>query len=156
VEFFAFDWITDANVWLSLVTLIALEIVLGIDNLVFITITTNRLPAARRALGRKVGLSLALGTRLILLAVLAWIVGLTQPLFTALGVAISWRDLILIAGGMFLLWKATTEIHAEVEGVEPEARPAKGPVSFGAVVTQAGMPPPSVSALMYGPGRAMT
>ena len=136
MEFFAFDWITDANVWLSLVTLIALEIVLGIDNLVFITITTNRLPAARRALGRKVGLSLALGTRLILLAVLAWIVGLTQPLFTALGVAISWRDLILIAGGMFLLWKATTEIHAEVEGVEPEARPAKGPVSFGAVVTQ--------------------
>jgi predicted tellurium resistance membrane protein TerC len=136
VEFFAFDWIADPNVWLSLVTLIALEIVLGIDNLVFITITTNRLPEARRALGRKVGLALALGTRLLLLGALAWIVGLTQPLFTVLGVAISWRDLILIAGGLFLLWKATREIHTEVEGAEPEARPSAGQVSFGAVVTQ--------------------
>lgn len=136
MEFFAFDWIADANVWLSLVTLIALEIVLGVDNLIFITITTNRLPAARRALGRKVGLALALGTRLLLLAALAWIVGLTQPLFTAMGVAISWRDLVLIAGGLFLLWKATREIHTEVEGAEPVARPKARAVSFAAVVTQ--------------------
>jgi predicted tellurium resistance membrane protein TerC len=137
MEFFAFDWVTDPAIWLSLVTLAGLEIVLGIDNLVFIAILTNRLPEERRPLARKVGLAMALGTRLVLLAMLAWIVTLTQPLFTVMNLAISWRDLILIAGGLFLLVKATHEIHNEMEG-EPED---KGPrvtkvATFGAIVTQ--------------------
>src|ERR1700754_3787530 len=99
MEFFAFDWVSNPAIWLSLVTLAGLEIVLGIDNLVFIAILTNRLPEAERPLARKTGLAFALITRLMLLAALAWIVGLTQPLFTAFGVAISWRDVVLIAGG---------------------------------------------------------
>jgi predicted tellurium resistance membrane protein TerC len=115
-EFLAFDWVTNPQIWLSLVTLTALEIVLGVDNLVFLAILTNRLPEAQRPLGRKVGLSLALGTRLLLLATLAWIVTLTQPVLAMLGQSFSWRDLILIGGGLFLLVKATHEIHNTVEG----------------------------------------
>lgn len=115
MEFFTFNWINDPQIWLSLITLSALEIVLGIDNLVFIAILTGRLPAHQRALGRKIGLSLALITRLMLLATLAWIVGLTEPLFTVFGKGFSWRDLILVGGGVFLLYKATTEIHEMVE-----------------------------------------
>ena len=115
-EFLAFDWITNPQIWLSLVTLTALEIVLGVDNLVFLAILTNRLPEAQRPLGRKVGLSLALGTRLLLLATLAWIVTLTQPVLAMFGQSFSWRDLILIGGGLFLLVKATHEIHNTVEG----------------------------------------
>ena len=115
MEFFTFAWVTDPKIWLSLITLSALEIVLGIDNLVFIAILTGRLPAHQRALGRKVGLSLALITRLMLLATLAWIVGLTEPVFTLVGKGFSWRDMILIGGGLFLLYKATVEIHEMVE-----------------------------------------
>src|SRR5258706_286060 len=124
MEFFAFDWITQPSVWLSLATLTALEIVLGIDNLVFVAILTERVAAERRALARKVGLALALGTRLVLLAMLAWIVKLTAPLFTVAGLALSWRDLILIAGGAFLLVKATHEIHNEVESEAADEKPA--------------------------------
>jgi predicted tellurium resistance membrane protein TerC len=120
MEFFTFAWIGDPQVWLSLVTLSALEIVLGIDNLVFIAILTGRLPESQRALGRKVGLALALVTRLILLATLAWIVGLTEPVVTLAGKGFSWRDIILIAGGLFLLYKATVEIHEMVEKEEGE------------------------------------
>ena len=120
MEFFTFAWITDPQIWLSLLTLSALEIVLGIDNLVFIAILTGRLPEHQRALGRKVGLSLALITRLILLATLAWIVGLTYPVFSLAGNDFSWRDIILIAGGLFLLYKATVEIHEMVEKSEEE------------------------------------
>ena len=116
MEFFTFAWITDPHIWLSLVTLSALEIVLGIDNLVFIAILTGRLPEHQQSLGRKVGLGLALGTRLMLLATLAWIVGLTQPVFSVLDKSFSWRDIILIVGGLFLLYKATMEIHQMVEG----------------------------------------
>jgi predicted tellurium resistance membrane protein TerC len=115
-EFLAFDWVTNPQIWLSLVTLTALEIVLGVDNLVFLAILTNRLPEVQRPLGRKVGLGLALGTRLLLLATLAWIVTLTQPLLAMFGQSFSWRDLILIGGGLFLLVKATHEIHNTVEG----------------------------------------
>lgn len=115
MEFFTFAWVNDPQIWLSLITLSALEIVLGIDNLVFIAILTGRLPAHQRSLGRKVGLSLALITRLMLLATLAWIVGLTEPVLTLAGKGFSWRDLILIGGGLFLLYKATTEIHEMVE-----------------------------------------
>ena len=115
MEFFTFAWVTDPQTWLSLVTLSALEIVLGIDNLVFIAILTGRLPAHQRSVGRKVGLALALITRLMLLATLAWIVGLTEAVFSLFGKGFSWRDLILIGGGLFLLYKATTEIHEMVE-----------------------------------------
>ena len=115
MEFFAFAWVTNPQIWLSLITLSALEIVLGIDNLVFIAILTGRLPAHQRSAGRKIGLSLALITRLMLLATLAWIVGLTEPVFSLAGKGFSWRDTILIGGGLFLLYKATTEMHEMVE-----------------------------------------
>jgi predicted tellurium resistance membrane protein TerC len=116
MEFFAFEWVSNPQIWLSLVTLSALEIVLGIDNIVFLAILTNRLPPHQRALGRKIGLTLALGTRLLLLATLAWIVKLTAPLFTLFDQGFSWRDLILIGGGLFLLIKAVSEIHETMEG----------------------------------------
>ena len=138
MEFLAFDWITNPEIWLSLVTLSALEIVLGIDNLVFIAILTGRLPAHQRALGRKVGLALALITRLMLLATLAWIVGLTQPLFAVAGKGFSWRDIILIAGGLFLLYKATVEIHemVEKEEEEPDSPHGAAGITFQGVVLQ--------------------
>ena len=140
MEFFAFDWVSDPAIWLSIATLAALEIVLGIDNLVFITILTERLPPERRPAGRKVGLALALGTRLLLLAALAWIVSLTRPVLHVGGLDLSWRDLILLGGGLFLMVKATREIHHAVEGDgEPEhgvAGTAAMRASFGAVVAQ--------------------
>lgn len=138
MEFFTFAWIADPQIWLSLVTLSALEIVLGIDNLVFIAILTGRLPEHQRSLGRKVGLSLALLTRLMLLATLAWIVGLTQPVFEIAGKGFSWRDIILIAGGLFLLYKATVEIHEMVEKDDGEPDRPEGAVgvTFRGVVMQ--------------------
>ncbi len=119
-EFLAFDWISNPQIWLSLITLTALEIVLGVDNLVFLAILTNRLPEAQRPMGRKVGLTLALGTRLLLLATLAWVITLTQPIIEVSGRGFSWRDLILIGGGLFLLVKATHEIHNTMEGEETD------------------------------------
>jgi predicted tellurium resistance membrane protein TerC len=136
MEFFAFDWITDPAIWASLITLIALEIVLGIDNLVFISILANRLPEALRSKARKTGLAMALLSRLALLATLAWIIGLTQPFITIGEFGLSVRDLILIGGGLFLIYKATHEIHNEVEGEEGDKGPAKTAATFGAVVTQ--------------------
>jgi predicted tellurium resistance membrane protein TerC len=136
MEFFTFSWVSDPQIWISLVTLIALEIVLGIDNLLFIAILANRLPEERRAAARKVGLALALVTRLMLLAVLAWIVGLTKPIATIGGFELSWRDVILIGGGLFLMAKATREIHAEVEGEEDEKGPQGAARAFAAVVAQ--------------------
>jgi len=138
MEFLTFAWVTNPEIWLSLVTLSALEIVLGIDNLVFIAILTGRLPAHQRALGRKVGLALALVTRLMLLATLAWIVGLTEPLFSVAGKGFSWRDVILIGGGLFLLYKATVEIHEMVEKEEDEPDSPQGAagVTFQGVVLQ--------------------
>ena len=138
MEFFTFAWVSDPQIWMSLITLTALEIVLGIDNLVFIAILTGRLPAHQRALGRKIGLAMALVTRLMLLAALAWIVGLTEPLFSVAGKGFSWRDLILIGGGLFLLYKATVEIHEMVEhdgGVDDNPAGAAG-VTFRGVVLQ--------------------
>jgi predicted tellurium resistance membrane protein TerC len=101
--------------WVALVTLIAMEVVLGIDNLIFIAILTNKLPEQQRGPARRVGIGLALVLRLALLGTLAVIVTLTQPVFSALGQDFSWRDLILIAGGLFLVWKATKEIHHRVD-----------------------------------------
>ena len=136
MEFFTFAWVADPGVWMSLLTLAALEIVLGIDNLVFLAILTNRLPEARRPLARKVGLAVALGTRLMLLAAIAWIVTLTRPILTVAGLGLSWRDLILMAGGIFLLVKGTHEIHNEVEGEPEDHGPRPGAATFGATVVQ--------------------
>ena len=130
------DWLSDPQIWASLLTLTALEIVLGIDNLVFITILAGRLPAERQDHARRIGLALALITRLALLGSIAWIVGLTQPLFEIFGHAISWRDLILIGGGLFLLYKGTREIHHRLEDNvhDNEAGPVR--TSFGSVIVQ--------------------
>ena len=105
----------DPAAWIALLTLIAMEVVLGIDNLIFISILTNKLPEAERERARRIGISLALIMRLVLLSTIAIIVQLTEPLFTAFGHGFSWRDLILIAGGLFLVWKATKEIHHNVD-----------------------------------------
>ena len=105
----------DPTVWAALAALIAMEVVLGIDNLIFISILTNKLPAAYQSRARRVGIGLALAMRLVLLGSIAFIVQLTEPIFTAFGHAFSWRDLILIGGGLFLVWKSTTEIHHTVD-----------------------------------------
>ena len=112
------EWLTEPQAWIALVTLTALEIVLGIDNIVFISVLTGRLPEHQRQKGRMVGLALAMIMRIILLLFLAWIVRLTEPLFTIFGNEISGRDLILLIGGLFLLAKSTHEIHHNLEGTE--------------------------------------
>jgi predicted tellurium resistance membrane protein TerC len=109
------EWFASPEAWVALATLIALEIVLGIDNIIFISILVSRLPEKQRAKARKIGLSLAMGTRLLLLFSLAWVMGLVEPLFIAFGNQISGRDIILIVGGLFLLAKSTHEIHGSFE-----------------------------------------
>jgi predicted tellurium resistance membrane protein TerC len=128
----------DPVVWASLATLIAMEVVLGIDNLIFISIVTNRLPVERRESARRIGISLALILRLVLLSTVAFIVTLTTPVFSVLGHGFSWRDLILIAGGLFLVWKATKEIHHHVDPDHAADVFDRGAVtvSFGAVIGQ--------------------
>ena len=112
--------VVDPTAWVALVTLIVMEVVLGIDNLVFISILTNKLPAEQRAKARRIGISVALILRLVLLGTIAWIVKLVEPVFGVFGQEFSWKDIILIAGGLFLVWKATKEIHHNVEGGENE------------------------------------
>ena len=129
------EWITTAEGWVALVTLTVLEIVLGIDNIVFISILAGRLPKESRARARKVGLSLAMLMRIALLLSITWVMRLTAPLFTVVGQAISGRDLILIVGGLFLLAKSTHEIHEKLEGEEGGAS-AKVVASFGAIIVQ--------------------
>ncbi|MCC7346350.1 MAG: TerC family protein [Variibacter sp.] len=133
------ELLTDPNAWAALVALTALEIVLGIDNVIFISILVTRLDPEKAKRARQIGLSLAFGFRVLLLLALTWIMGLTASVFTVMGNAFSWRDLILIAGGLFLIAKATHEIHAEVEAreVAPElgATQAAG-AAFSAVVAQ--------------------
>ena len=128
------EWLADPTIWASLLTLTVLEVVLGIDNLIFITILAQRLPQRQQATARKVGLALALITRLGLLASISWIVGLTTPVFAAFDHPVSWRDLILIFGGLFLLYKGTHELHAQVEGADE--RPAGAGRSFAGVIVQ--------------------
>ncbi|HET7850928.1 MAG TPA: TerC family protein [Pseudolabrys sp.] len=131
------DLLLDANAWAALVTLTALEVVLGIDNLVFISILTTRLDAKRSKQARAIGLSLAFIFRILLLASLSWLIGLTQPVFEVRGLAFSWRDIILIAGGLFLIAKATREIHGEVEAEEEaEPREAAPDKALTAVIVQ--------------------
>ncbi len=130
-----FDWISDPNAWIALGTLTALEIILGIDNLVFITILTGRLPAEQRAKARRIGLGLAMIMRIALLSMLSMIMGMTSPLFTVFSNAISGRDIVLIVGGLFLLVKSTLEIHHQVEGPQ-EGAVGAATITFGAALTQ--------------------
>ena len=115
-----FEWITSPEAWIALGTLTALEIVLGIDNIIFISILVGRLPEHQREFGRRVGISLAMLTRLALLFSIAWVMGLKETWFSVLGQDISGRDVILITGGLFLLFKSTHEIHNSLEGVEED------------------------------------
>lgn len=128
--------LADPHAWASLLTLTALEVVLGIDNLVFIAILTARLPEAQQSIARRVGLGLALGTRLGLLATIAWIMHLTAPVFSAFGQAFSWRDLILIGGGLFLVYKGTVEIHHKTEDDPDEGGPPKRKAGFAGTIAQ--------------------
>jgi predicted tellurium resistance membrane protein TerC len=131
--------LSDPAAWAALLTLVAMEVVLGIDNLVFISILSNKLPEAQRQRARRIGISLALIMRLGLLTTIAWIVGLVQPVFSIGGNEFSWRDLILIAGGLFLVWKATTEIHHSVDPVpSDDVLDKKAPVAinFSAAIVQ--------------------
>ncbi len=129
------ELLTQPEAWLAFLTLTALELVLGIDNVIFISILVDKLPAQQRDLARRIGLFLAMFMRIGLLLVLAWIVGLTAPLFTVLTQAISGRDLILIVGGLFLIWKSTREVHQLLEGEEGEAS-SKVRATFNAVLVQ--------------------
>ena len=129
------ELISDPQAWIAFLTLTMLELVLGIDNVIFISILVDKLPAARREFARKLGLFLAMFMRIGLLLVLSWIVGLTAPLFTVMSNAISGRDLILIVGGLFLIWKSTGEIHQLLEGQEGHASSAVAPV-FSAIILQ--------------------
>jgi predicted tellurium resistance membrane protein TerC len=129
------DWITDPQAWIALLTLTALEIVLGIDNIIFISILSGRLPESERARARTLGLAAAMITRILLLASLAWIAHLTAELFAVFGKAITARDLVLLAGGLFLLAKATFEIHHNLEGDEGHGKARKA-ASFAAVIAQ--------------------
>jgi predicted tellurium resistance membrane protein TerC len=129
------EWLTDPQAWIGFLTLTVLEIVLGIDNVVFISILVGKLPVAQRERARKIGLALAMVTRILLLLSLSWIIRLTAPLFTILGSEISGRDLVLILGGLFLLGKSTHEIHASLEGEEGEKSKRVAP-SFTSVLIQ--------------------
>jgi len=129
------EWITDPQAWVAFLTLLALEIVLGIDNIIFISILAGKLPAEQQQRARYIGLGLALFIRVALLFSLSWVIGLTAPLFGVLGHEISGRDLILIGGGLFLLAKATYEIHESLEGEEGHAS-KKVAASFVSVIIQ--------------------
>lgn len=125
-----------ADALIALLTLTVMEIVLGIDNIVFISILTGKLPEEQRARGRIIGLGAAMVTRIALLFAISWIIGLTQPLFSVFGMVISGRDLILLGGGLFLIWKATTEIHHRLEGDTAENGEPAVVATFGAVIVQ--------------------
>ncbi len=129
------DLLLNPEVWIAFLTLLALEIVLGIDNIVFISILVDKLPEERQALARRLGLGMALVMRILLLLSLSWVIGLTAPLFTVLGQAISGRDVILILGGLFLLGKSTYEIHENLEGEEGHSS-ARVRATFASVLVQ--------------------
>jgi predicted tellurium resistance membrane protein TerC len=135
------ELLTDPNVWVAFVTLAALEIVLGIDNIVFISILAGRLPRSQRQKARLIGLSLALGMRLVLLLSITWIMGLTRPLFEIVEMAVSWRDIILVAGGLFLLAKSVFEIHnaLEIEHEDKSGGATAATATMGAVILQIGL-----------------
>jgi predicted tellurium resistance membrane protein TerC len=130
------ELLTSPEAWAALLTLTALEIVLGIDNVIFISVIVARIPEPQARQARQIGLALAMVFRIVLLTFLVWLIGLTRDLFVVSGMSFSWRDLILIAGGLFLIAKATHEIHAEVEGDEEEASQARGASAFFWVIAQ--------------------
>ena len=129
------EWLTNPEIWIGLLTLTALEIVLGIDNIVFISILAGKLPAEQQPSARQTGLVLAMFTRILLLLSLTWVVGLTEPLITLFGLSVTGRDVILIGGGIFLLGKATREIHDRLEGEQGQADAQVAP-SFTSVIIQ--------------------
>ncbi|TWC06717.1 putative tellurium resistance membrane protein TerC [Bradyrhizobium macuxiense] len=128
--------ITSPEAWAALLTLTALEIVLGIDNVIFLSVIVSRIPPAQANRARQIGLLLALVFRILLLSILVWLIGLTQPVITITDVALSWRDIILIGGGLFLIAKATHEIHGEVEAREGEADDKPSASAFFWVIVQ--------------------
>src|SRR5688572_15441787 len=132
------EWISDPQIWISLLTLTALEIVLGIDNIIFISILAGKLPHDQQARARKLGLSLALITRILLLMSLTWIMGLTRPLFTLpiLDQGISGRDLVLLIGGLFLIWKSVREVHEKLEEDDGHLTNTRVAASFANVIVQ--------------------
>jgi predicted tellurium resistance membrane protein TerC len=129
------ELLSSPEAWLSLVTLTAMEIVLGVDNIIFISILSSRLPPEQRDKGRRLGLAGAFGSRLLLLFTISWIVGLVHPLFEVAGYPVSGKSIILFFGGLFLIWKATKEIHAKLEG-EEHGHDVKGTVTLGSVLVQ--------------------
>lgn len=131
-----FEWFASPEAWIALGTLTALEIVLGIDNIIFISILVAKLPDGQRDRARKIGIMLAMLTRLALLFSISWVMGLTEPWFTIFGEAISGRDVILIGGGLFLLAKSTHEIHVSVEGASEESGSTAAASTFGMVLVQ--------------------
>ena len=130
------ELLTSAEAWAALLTLTALEIVLGIDNVIFLSVIVSRIPPEQAKRARQIGLLLALVFRILLLSILVWLIGLTEPVLTVKGVALSWRDIILIGGGMFLIGKATHEIHAEVEARDVEPDSKSNPSAFFWVIVQ--------------------
>src|SRR5919109_3018203 len=129
------DWITQPETWIAFITLVALELVLGVDNVIFISILASKLPQDQQQSARRTGIALAVVTRILLLLSLRWIIGLTEPLFSVVGFEISGRDLVLLAGGLFLIWKSVHEIHEKLEGVEGESS-AKVRGAFWSVIIQ--------------------
>lgn len=130
------EWLMDPQAWIALLTLTALEIVLGVDNIIFISILVGKLPEKQRSKARVLGLGLAMATRIALLLSIVWVMKLTAPFFTVFSQEISGRDLILIVGGLFLIWKSTIEIHDSLEGYDDEDGAAKPASSFVAVLVQ--------------------
>jgi predicted tellurium resistance membrane protein TerC len=130
-----FSWISQPETWIAFLTLVALELVLGVDNVIFISILASKLPQDQQASARRTGIMLAVVTRILLLLSISWIIGLTEPLFSVLGFEISGRDLVLLAGGLFLLWKSVHEIHQKLEGEEGQGT-AKVRGAFWSVIFQ--------------------
>jgi predicted tellurium resistance membrane protein TerC len=131
-----FEWLASPEAWVALATLTALEIVLGIDNIIFISILVGRLPEHQRQIGRQVGLGLAMIARLALLFSISWVMGLTEPWFSVFGHPVSGRDLILVGGGLFLLAKSTHEIHNSLEGEEEHGHDQTGAAALGSILVQ--------------------
>jgi predicted tellurium resistance membrane protein TerC len=136
VNFFDFSWIASPEAWIALLTLTVMEIVLGIDNIVFISILVDKLPVAERPRARFLGLGFAMLTRILLLFCISWVIQLKEPLFGLFGHEISGKDLVLILGGLFLLYKATVEIHHKVEGHAEEEKKSTAKAALGAILVQ--------------------
>src|SRR3954470_16322395 len=130
------ELLTSTEAWAALLTLTALEIVLGIDNVIFLSVIVSRIPERQAKQGRQIGRALALLFRILLLSLLVWLIGLTDPVIEVSNVALSWRDIILVGGGLFLIAKATHEIHGEVEASDGEAHARGGPGAFALVIVQ--------------------